>query len=115
MTSQELGHGFVDPDRIAGGVPRPPVALPGITLATAMMWASYTVPWAIPADDLDRSAAPGGVAFIGVVGVPGGAFNPIILGVKIATGSMVTGMSVMGRLLAVGALVMPANQLPRPA
>jgi len=92
------------------------VALPSITLATAMMWASYTVLWAIPADYLDRDAAPGGIAFINVVGVLGGFFSPIIIGsVKTATGSMATGMLVMVGLLAVGAVVMLANRLPRPA
>ena len=92
------------------------VALPGITLATAMMWASYTVLWAIPGDYLDRAAAPGGIAFVNVVGVLGGFFSPIIIGgVKTATGSMAAGMLVMVGLLVAGALVMLANRLPRPA
>lgn len=92
------------------------VALPGIGLATAMMWASYTVLWAIPADYLDAGAAPGGIAFINVLGVLGGFFSPIIIGgVKTATGSMQAGMLVMVTLLVLGALVMLANRLPRPA
>ncbi|MCJ2072471.1 MFS transporter [Methylobacterium sp. J-030] len=92
------------------------VALPGITLATAMMWASYTVLWAIPADYLDPAAAPGGIAFVNVVGVLGGFFSPVIIGsVKTATGSISAGLLVMVGLLVAGAVVMLANRLPRPA
>jgi sugar phosphate permease len=92
------------------------VALPSITLATAMMWASYTVLWSIPANYLDCGSAPGGIAFINVVGVLGGFFSPLIIGgVKTATGSMAAGMLVMVGLLVAGALAMLANRLPRSA
>ena len=47
------------------------IALTTITIATAMMWASYTVLWAIPGDYLKGATAPGGIAFINVVGVLG--------------------------------------------
>ena len=92
------------------------IALTMITIATAMMWASYTVLWAIPGDYLKGATAPGGIAFINVVGVLGGFFSPIIIGaVKTATGSMQAGMLFMVALLVLGALVMLMNRLPRPA
>jgi D-galactonate transporter len=91
------------------------IALTMITIATAMMWASYTVLWAIPSDYLKGASAPGGIAFINVVGVLGGFFSPIIIGtVKTATGSMQAGMLFMVALLVLGALVMLVNRLPRP-
>nr|WP_308410380.1 MFS transporter [Burkholderia sp. WAC0059] len=89
--------------------------LGSITVATAMMWASYTVLWAIPGDYLKGASAPGGIAFINVVGVLGGFFSPVIIGtVKSATGSMQAGMIVMVVLLVIGAIVMLANRLPHP-
>ncbi|HKU28061.1 MAG TPA: MFS transporter, partial [Candidatus Sulfotelmatobacter sp.] len=65
------------------------VSIGSIAIATAMIWASYTVLWAIPADYLKGASAPGGIAFINVVGVLGGFFSPVIIGtVKSATGSL---------------------------
>ncbi len=88
------------------------VSLSAITIATALMWASYTVLWAIPGDLLKGASAPGGIAFINVVGVLGGFFSPVIIGtVKSATGSMQVGMIVMVMLLVAGGVVMLANQL----
>lgn len=111
--------GFVGAAALLGATLYPhtlAAALPAITLATAMMWASYTVLWAIPADYLDAGSAPGGIAFVNVVGVLGGFFSPIIIGgVKTATGSMAAGMSVMVALLIAGSIVMLANRLPRPS
>jgi sugar phosphate permease len=91
------------------------VALTAITIATATMWASYTVLWAIPGEYLTGSSAPGGIAFINVVGVLGGFFSPVIIGtVKSTTGSLQAGMFAMVALLVAGALMMLANRLPRP-
>jgi MFS family permease len=91
------------------------IAMITITISTAMMWASYTVLWAIPGDYLKGATAPGGIAFINVVGVLGGFFSPIIIGtVKTATGSMQAGLLFMVALLVLGALVMLMNRVPRP-
>jgi hypothetical protein len=91
------------------------IALPAITVATAMMWASYTVLWAMPGDYLQGDAAPGGIAFVNVVGVLGGFVSPILIGfVKTATGSLQAGLFVMVALLGIGAVVMLFNQVPRP-
>ncbi len=91
------------------------IALPAITVATAMMWASYTVLWAMPGDYLQGNAAPGGIAFVNVVGVLGGFVSPVLIGfVKTATGSLQAGLFVMVALLGVGAIVMLINKVPRP-
>jgi MFS family permease len=90
------------------------LSLGSITVATAMIWASYTVLWALPGDYLRGAAAPGGIAFINVVGVLGGFFSPVIIGAaKSATGSLQAGMTVMVVLLIAGASVMLINRLPR--
>jgi MFS family permease len=90
-------------------------AMISISVATAMIWASYTVLWAIPADCLKGATAPGGIAFVNVVGVLGGFFSPVIIGtVKAATGSLQAGMYVMVLFLIAGAAIMLTNRLPRP-
>lgn len=87
------------------------LSLGAITLATAMMWASYTVLWAMPGEYLKGASAPGGIAFINVVGVLGGFFSPVIIGtVKSATGSLHAGMIVMVILLVAGAVAMLFNR-----
>ena len=91
------------------------VSIGSLAIATAMIWASYTVLWAIPADYLKGASAPGGIAFINVVGVLGGFFSPVIIGtVKSATGSLQAGMYVMALLLTAGAAITLTNRLPRP-
>ena len=52
------------------------IALPAITLSTAMLWAAYTVLWALPAGYLGSAAAAGGIAFINVCGALGGFASP---------------------------------------
>ncbi len=93
----------------------PVASIISISVATATIWASYTVLWAIPADCLKGAAAPGGIAFINVVGVLGGFFSPVIVGlVKTATGSLQAGMYAMALMLIAGAAIMLINRVPRP-
>jgi MFS family permease len=87
-----------------------------MTIATAMMWASYTVFWAIPSDYLKGEVAAGGIALINTIGLLGGFLSPTIIGwAKTATGSLQAGLFVMVGLLVVGAVLLLANRLPTPA
>ncbi|ADG19291.1 major facilitator superfamily MFS_1 [Paraburkholderia atlantica] len=85
-----------------------------MTIATLMMFASYTVFWAIPSDYLKGDAAAGGIALINTIGQLGGFLSPTIIGfATTATGSLRAGLYVMVALLVIGACLM-AIRLPRP-
>ncbi|MFM0152354.1 MFS transporter [Paraburkholderia sediminicola] len=87
-----------------------------MTVATAMMWVSYTVFWAIPSAYLKGDSAAGGIALINTIGLLGGFLSPTIIGwAKTATGSLQAGLYVMVGLLALGAILLVANRLPSPA
>jgi sugar phosphate permease len=91
------------------------IALPAITLATAMLWASYTVLWALPAGYLGSAAAAGGIAFINICGALGGFASPIIIGyVKTLTGGMQAGMLTIVAIALTGALAMLLNPIESP-
>ncbi|MHA7683930.1 MFS transporter [Cupriavidus sp. PET2-C1] len=91
------------------------VSLLCMTIATAMMWAAYTVFWAIPSQYLKGDAAAGGIALINTIGLIGGFLSPTIIGaIRTATGSMEAGLLVMVTLLVAGAAVLMANRLPVP-
>jgi nitrate/nitrite transporter NarK len=84
-----------------------------MTVATAMMWISYTVFWAIPSDYLKGDVAAGGIALINTIGLLGGFLSPTIIGwAKTVTGSLQAGLYVMVGLLALGAILLLANRLP---
>jgi len=86
-----------------------------MTIATAMIWAAYTVFWAIPSEYLKGNAAAGGIALINTIGLIGGFLSPTIIGtIRTATGSMEAGLLVMAGLLIVGATILVANRLPAP-
>jgi MFS family permease len=86
-----------------------------MTIATAMMWASYTVFWAIPSDYLKGEVAAGGIALINTIGLLGGFLSPTIIGfAKTLTGSLQAGLFVMVGLLVLGAVLLLANRLPAP-
>lgn len=86
-----------------------------MTVATAMMWVSYTVFWAIPSAYLKGDSAAGGIALINTIGLLGGFLSPTIIGwAKTATGSLQAGLYVMVGLLALGALLLVVNRLPSP-
>jgi sugar phosphate permease len=88
------------------------IALPAITLATAMLWASYTVLWALPAGYLGSAAAAAGIAFINICGALGGFASPIIIGyVKTLTGGMQAGMLTIVVIALAGAFAMLCNPI----
>lgn len=90
------------------------LALTSITIATACMWASYTVFWAIPSSYLRGPAAAGGIALINSIGLLGGFLSPTLIGaVKGLTGSLNGGLYAMVALLVVGGLAIVLNRLPR--
>lgn len=84
-----------------------------ISLATGLIWAAYTVFWALPAQYLEGSAAAGGIALINSIGLLGGFFSPFLIGfVKTLTGSFVIGWLSISGLLFVGGIIlyMSANR-----
>jgi sugar phosphate permease len=92
------------------------IALPAIALSTAMLWASYTVLWALPAGYLGTAAAAGGIAFINICGALGGFASPIIIGVvKTLTGGMQAGMLTIVAIALAGAVAMLLNPIESPA
>ncbi|WP_371141831.1 MFS transporter [Burkholderia cepacia] len=91
------------------------ISLVGMTIATSMIWAAYTVFWAIPSQYLKGDAAAGGIALINTIGLIGGFLSPTIIGaIHSATGSMAAGLLVMVALLVAGAAVLVVNRLPAP-
>ena len=88
-----------------------PIALICITLATASVFASYTVFWAIPQEHLKGTAAAGGIAFINSIGLFGGFVSPTIIGwTKDSTGSLQAGLLVIAALLVVGAVLLATRR-----
>ncbi|SAI13208.1 transporter [Bordetella ansorpii] len=76
-----------------------------LVLATALMWAAYTVFWAVPSQHLKGPAAAGGIALINSIGLLGGFASPTLIGwVKTATQSLNGGLYVISGLLIVGVL-----------
>ena len=79
------------------------LAFIAIAVATALMWASYTIFWAIPSKYLKGSAAAGGIALINSIGLLGGFVSPNIMGMaKEMTNSLMAGWVVMAVLLVLG-------------
>lgn len=76
-----------------------------LALATALMWAAYTVFWAIPSQHLKGPAAAGGIALINSIGLLGGFASPSLIGwIKTSTQSLNAGLYVIAALLVVGVL-----------
>lgn len=89
-------------------------ALTCLAFGTALMWAAYTVFWAIPPQYLKGTAAAGGIAVINTIGLLGGFVSPTLIGyLKSATGSTEAGIFAMVVLVALGALLLAANRPPR--
>jgi D-galactonate transporter len=87
-----------------------------ISLATAFVWSSYTVFWAMPSDHLKGDAAAGGIALINSIGLLGGFVSPSIIGwAKTAYGSLNAGLFVMVGLLVLGGIAIALNRLSAPA
>ncbi|MFC4273653.1 MFS transporter [Achromobacter aloeverae] len=89
------------------------IALPAVTIATAAMWAAYTVLWAIPGEYMGTEVAPGGIAVVNVLGVVGGFLSPVLMGlITSATGRVESGLLPMVGLMLLGAGVMLLNRFP---
>lgn len=90
------------------------VSLLFMTIATLMMWAAYTVFWAIPSEYLKGDVAAGGIALINTIGLLGGFLSPTIIGfAQSMTGSLHAGLYVMVALLVIGAGLLMAIRVPR--
>ena len=90
------------------------IALIFLTIATSMMWAAYTVFWAIPAQHLKGDSAAGGIAVINTIGLLGGFFSPTLIGyAKSATNDPNAGLLLMAVILVIGSILLalhrPAN------
>jgi D-galactonate transporter len=80
------------------------ISLISISVATALMFAAYSVFWAIPTDYLKGEGAAGGIALVNSIGLFGGFLSPTIIGwVKTTTGSLQIGLMVIVCLLVFGA------------
>ncbi|QGZ65615.1 MFS transporter [Paraburkholderia acidisoli] len=90
------------------------VSLLFMTIATLMMWAAYTVFWAIPSEYLKGDVAAGGIALINTIGLLGGFLSPTIIGfAQSMTGSLHAGLYVMVALLVIGAGLLMAIRVPK--
>lgn len=77
-----------------------------IVCATAFVWASYAVFWAVPSEKLQGTAAAGGIALINTIGLLGGFVSPLWLGQARAwTGSLEVGLWGVAFTIALGALI----------
>ncbi len=91
-------------------------SLTAITIATAAIFGSYTVFWAIPLSYFKGPAAAGGIAFINSIGLVGGFISPVLIGqLKTITGSLEAGLLSMVVLLVLGGTIIAANRIRPPA
>ncbi len=91
------------------------ITILSITVATAALWAAYTVFWAMPSDYVKGEAAAGGIALINTIGLFGGFLSPTIIGyVNTLTGSMEFGLLAMVGVLVLGTGLLILNRLPPP-
>lgn len=75
--------------------------------ATAGIYASYVVFWAMAANVFQGSAATGGFALINAIGLWGGVISPMVVGkLTSMTGTLSAGMLCMAVTVAVGALIL---------
>lgn len=92
------------------------ITLVSITIATAALWAAYTVFWAMPSDYMKGDSAAGGIALVNTIGAFGGFVSPTLIGyVKTLTGTMQSGLLAMVGVLAIGTVLLLVNRLPAPA
>ncbi|MBL7237174.1 MAG: MFS transporter [Komagataeibacter hansenii] len=75
--------------------------------ATAGIYASYVVFWALAANVFQGSAATGGFALINAIGLWGGFISPMVVGkLTTLTGTLSAGMVCMGITVALGAAIL---------
>jgi sugar phosphate permease len=78
-------------------------AMIAIVVATAGMYAAYSVFWALPSDLLAGPAAAGGIAVVNTLGLFGGFLSPTMIGwANTATGNPKAGLLVIVGLVTVG-------------
>ncbi|MGV0347062.1 MFS transporter [Corynebacterium sp. HMSC036E10] len=78
-----------------------------LLVAVCMVWAAYTVFWAVPGEIFGGTAAAGGIAYINTFGILGGFVAPTIMGyVRDATGSSAGGLMAMVVLLVVSCIAL---------
>ncbi|ANJ86746.1 hypothetical protein MB84_31340 (plasmid) [Pandoraea oxalativorans] len=76
-------------------------------VATAMMWAAYTVFWTLPPESLKGDGAAGGIALIDTLGRLGGLVSPTIIGgTQSVTGNPHARLHLIVAPLAVGAITL---------
>lgn len=91
------------------------ITLISISIATAALWASYTVFWAMPSDYLKGDSAAGGIALVNTIGLFGGFLSPTIIGYfKTLTGTMQSGLLAMVGILLFGTALLAFNRIPTP-
>lgn len=82
-------------------------AMIAITVATAGMYAAYSVFWAMPSDILSGRAAAGGIAVINTIGLFGGFLSPTMIGwANTVTHNAQAGLLVIVGLVVVGSLLL---------
>jgi nitrate/nitrite transporter NarK len=92
------------------------ITIISLTVATAGLWAAYTVFWAMPSDYMKGDTAAGGVALVNTIGLFGGFVSPTLIGYfKTLTGTMQAGLLGMVGILVIGSLLLLFNRLPSPA
>lgn len=75
--------------------------------ATAGIYASYVVFWAMAANVFQGSAATGGFALINAIGLWGGVISPMVVGkLTTLTGSLSAGMLSMAAIVGIGAVIL---------
>jgi len=86
-----------------------------MSVATAGIWAAYTVFWAMPSEYLKGQAAAGGIALINSIGLLGGFFSPSLIGwAKTTYGTLNAGLYVMVGLLVLGSIAVVLNKRVMP-
>jgi sugar phosphate permease len=81
-----------------------------ITIATAFIFAAYSVFWAIPINNIKGSGAAGSIAFVNSIGLLGGFISPTIIGwMKSTTGNLQSGLMIIVCILLVGTVLMMYN------
>lgn len=87
-------------------------ALTALIVATAAMYASFSVFWTIPSAYLSPTAAAAGLALINSIGQLGGFFSPLLIGqIKTATGSFTVALLSVAALLVLGACSVIGNRV----
>ncbi|WP_322061597.1 MFS transporter [Paraburkholderia sp. J63] len=81
------------------------VSMAAISLATACIYASYSVFWTIPSEYFGKAAAPGGIALVNTIGLLGGWVSPSVIGfIKQSSGSLSLALLTLAATLAIAAV-----------